>query len=216
MKKPKAKKVAKPAKKKPVKIIAKIKKTAVKLAKVALKAKAPAPVKEAKKPVKPEVKTKPIKPEPAVEKPLKKAKPVEVDAEELKTTADSDAEVVLTDAEGRRYCRVQDCDQVAVVDAYCRFHYLLYWKKIQYRKKILADDKFEKYIEELTSKYPDKFLDVIRRDLSNQKNFISAIQEMELDESDPDTAQDLDDAKSYLDEVRGVGGEISEASEDDF
>jgi hypothetical protein len=90
--------------------------------------------------------------------------PSEVDAENTEnaetltanSTTPSD-EVVLTDAEGRRYCRVRDCDQVALVEGYCRFHYLALWKKIQIRRKILTDGKLERYVDELTSRYPDKF-----------------------------------------------------------
>ena len=73
-----------------------------------------------------------------------------------------DDEVVLTDAEGRRYCRVRDCDQISAVEAYCRFHYLLLWKRIQVRRRILADGKLERYVDELTSRYPDKFLEMIQ------------------------------------------------------
>src|SRR5687768_4610821 len=71
----------------------------------------------------------------------------------LTSQPDPNDEIILTDAEGRRYCRVSDCDQIANVDTYCRYHYLLHWKKIQVRKKILADGKLERYIEELTSRY---------------------------------------------------------------
>ncbi len=115
-------------------------------------------------------------------------------------------EVVLTDAEGRRYCRVKDCDQVESVDAYCRYHYLLLWKKIQVRKKILTDGKLERYVEELTSRYPDKFLEVIRRDLRTEKDFVSAIQEMEIDESSPDTDFE-DESSNFIDEVRSASNE---------
>ncbi len=115
-------------------------------------------------------------------------------------------DIVLTDAEGRRYCRVKDCDQVATVDSYCRFHYLLLWKKIQVRKKILMDGKLERYVEELTSRYPDKFLEVIRRDLRTEKDFVSAIQEMEIDESVSDNDFE-DEASNFIDEVRGASPE---------
>jgi len=113
------------------------------------------------------------------------------------------AEVYLTDSEGRRLCRVRDCDQVANVDGYCRYHYLLLWKKIQIRKVILIDDKLEKYIIALTSKYPDKFLEMIRKDLKTEKDFLSSIAELEIDESViPDDAGD-DEAQSFTDEIRG-------------
>ena len=88
------------------------------------------------------------------------------DDEEVK-----DEEVYLTDSEGRRLCRVRDCDQVSNVEGYCRYHYLLLWKKIQIRKVILIDGKLEKYVEDLTSRYPDKFLEMIRKDLKTEKDF---------------------------------------------
>ncbi|PWU15497.1 MAG: hypothetical protein C5B49_11745 [Bdellovibrio sp.] len=117
--------------------------------------------------------------------------------------AASSEEVILTDAEGRRYCKVKDCDQLASVDGYCRYHYLLLWKKIQVRRKILADGKLERYVEELTARYPDKFLEMIRRDLKTEKDFLAAIAELEIDESSMDSEFE-DEAQTYIDEVRGV------------
>ena len=117
-----------------------------------------------------------------------------------------DEEVILTDAEGRRYCRATDCDQIGLVDGYCRYHYLYYWKKIQNRKKILADGKLDRYIEELTSRYIDKFVELLRKDLRTEKDFLAAVQELELDGSDTQSAGDEDDAKTYIEEVSGMGG----------
>lgn len=112
-------------------------------------------------------------------------------------------EVILVDADGRRFCRVKDCDQLSTVDAYCRYHYLLYWKKIQVRKKILSEGKLERYIEELTARYPDKFLDMLRKDLRSEKEFLAAIQELEIDES-ANEGEFEDEAQTYIDEVRGI------------
>ncbi|HPI39221.1 MAG TPA: hypothetical protein PLJ21_00350 [Pseudobdellovibrionaceae bacterium] len=127
--------------------------------------------------------------------------------------SDEDAEVVLTDAEGRRYCRAKDCDQIGLVDGYCRFHYLLLWKKIQVRRKILADGKLQRYVDELTSRYPDKFLEVIRKDLRTEKDFLSAIQELEIDESAGDS--DFEEDTNFIEEVRGMG-ESAAVDDDDF
>jgi hypothetical protein len=125
-----------------------------------------------------------------------------------------DEEIVLTDAEGRRYCRARDCDQVAAVDVYCRYHYLLFWKKIQVRKKILVDGKLERYIEELTARYPDKFLEMIRRDLRTEKDFLAAIQELEIDESATENEFE-EDTNAFIEEVRGMGDNGGNASDDD-
>jgi hypothetical protein len=130
-------------------------------------------------------------------------------------TPNNDDEVVLTDAEGRRYCRVRDCDQAAVVEGYCRYHYLLLWKRIQVRRKILADGKLERYVDELTSRYPDKFLEMIRKDLKSEKDFLTAIAELEIDESAVDNEFE-DEAQSYIDEVRGLSPETNMTEEEEF
>lgn len=136
-------------------------------------------------------------------------------AEGASSTVTDEAEVILTDAEGRRYCRVKECDQAATVDSYCRYHYLMYWKNIQIRKKILSEGRLERYIEELTSRYPDKYLDMLRKDLRNEKDFLSAIQELEIDDSGVDTEYE-DEAQSYLEEVRGMSGDSNSREEEDF
>lgn len=203
------KKVAKPAKKVVVK-----KAAPAKPAKKATPAPAPAPKKAAK-----------AAPIPAEKAPKKGAKtgakmakaPVEEVVEAPVEAVDEEEvveEVILTDAEGRRYCRVKDCDQLASVDGYCRYHYLLYWKKIQVRKKILTEGKLERYIEELTARYPDKFLDMLRKDLKSEKEFLAAIQELELDENATENEFE-DETQTYIDEVRGMA-EPSGREEEDF
>ncbi len=98
--------------------------------------------------------------------------------------------VSITDAEGRVLCRSMNCDQVSVVEGYCRYHYLLYWKKIQLRRKILSEGKLEKYVQELTARYPDKYLDILAKDLATEKDFQQTCQELGIggheNEVDPD------------------------------
>jgi hypothetical protein len=223
-----AKKVVKPvkaaaakahAKKKPASAPAKakasiLKKSATKKAAPArtappVAAKKPVPHREPKKDVHQkahvEVKPKALKEKPVVEEPV--IEPAVVEEEP--------AEVVLTDSEGRRYCRVKDCDQLAVVDVYCRYHYLLFWKKIQVRKKILAEGKLERYIEELTARYPDKFLDMLRKDLRSEKEFLAAIQELEIDESANENEFE-DEAQTFIDEVRGISETSPTRDDDEF
>lgn len=127
-----------------------------------------------------------------------------------------DEEVYLTDSEGRRLCKVRDCDQVANVEEHCRFHYLLLWKKIQIRKSILNDGKLEKYVDDLTSRYPDKFLDVIKKDLKTEKDFLAVIQEMELDENALSEIENEDEVQSFADEIRGIGEAPSMDDDGDY
>ena len=146
------------------------------------------------------------------EVPVPAAPPVAaaIDASDAISTDD---DIILTDAEGRRYCRATDCDQIGSVDGYCRYHYLYFWKKIQNRKKILADGKLDRYVEELTARYADKFLEMLRKDLRTEKDFIAAIQELELDDSS--SASDDADDKTYLEEIRGMGDETGSRADDD-
>lgn len=206
------KKVAKPAKKavapkakaiKPAKAA-----KPAKIAKPVVVKKGPAPApekKSAKAVVKPEGKKTATKGTEA------ELQPAEVEAPEEEQVV----EVVLTDAEGRRYCRTRDCDQLSIVDGYCRYHYLLFWKKIQVRKKILTEGKLERYIEELTSRYPDKYLDMLKKDLRSEKDFLAAIAELEIDESAVD-AEFEDEAQNYIDEVRGMGEGTTTRDDEDF
>jgi len=109
--------------------------------------------------------------------------------------------VSITDAEGRVLCRSVNCDQAAVVDGYCRYHYLLYWKKIQLRRKILSEGKLEKYVQDLTARYPDKFLDILAKDLASEKDFQQTCLELGItgseNEVDPDENDNGDDDPDF-------------------
>jgi hypothetical protein len=227
-------------KKKPAKAAPKkaAKKAPVKKAAKPAKAKAPAKKKVVAKPAKkvaakapvvakaPAVKKHPVKKEAApkpMPMPVEKAKKVKepkveepvVETAEADATPEEATDRVLTDAQGRHFCRVKDCDQVAVVDAYCRYHYLMYWKKIQVRKKILSEGRLERYIEELTARYPDKFLDTLRKDLRSEKEFLAAIQELEIDESATDSEFE-EESQTFIDEVRGMSETTPERGDDEF
>ncbi|MBX3019420.1 MAG: hypothetical protein KF767_16155 [Bdellovibrionaceae bacterium] len=145
------------------------------------------------------------------------AEETDVDSDDVEASAPppADDEIILTDAEGRRYCKVKECDQAAMVDGYCRYHYLLLWKRIQVRRKILVDGKLERYVEELTARYPDKFLEMIRRDLKTEKDFQAAIAELEIDESANENEFE-DEAQTYIDEVRGVTEAGMSTEEEEF
>ncbi len=111
---------------------------------------------------------------PAKEKKAVSAKPQETVkiAQELSSAVKEKAsKIILTDAEGRTLCRYTNCDQASTVEGYCRYHYLLHWKMIQLRKKILSEGKLEKYVQELTARYPDKFIDILLKDLATDKDF---------------------------------------------
>jgi len=154
-----------------------------------------------------------------------KAKKIKVELKEPEVVEEVDPddlgfeeEIILTDAEGRRYCKVPNCDQVGLVEGYCRYHYLFHWKRIQIRKKIISEGKLDKYIEELTAKFPLKFIDVLRKDLKSEKDFMMAIRELEIDENMNDDSADSEaDDQNLINEMRGTtGNEGMRSSDDDY
>ncbi len=154
-----------------------------------------------------------------------KAKKIKVEVKEVEPIEEVDPddlgfeeEIILTDAEGRRYCKVPNCDQVGLVEGYCRYHYLFHWKRIQIRKKIISEGKLDKYIEELTAKFPLKFIDVLRKDLKSEKDFMMAIRELEIDENmTEDNADTEADDQNLINEMRGTtGNEGMRSSDDDY
>lgn len=141
----------------------------------------------------------------AAKAPKKEAAP-KVDLKPVYVPEEPDVaeDVILTDAEGRRYCRTKDCDRLAEVDNYCRYHYILLWKNIQIRRNILQEGKLGRYIEELTARYPDKFLEILKKDLRSEKDFLAAIQELEIDESAVEAEFDDEESQSDLFEIQRV------------
>lgn len=123
-------------------------------------------------------------------------------------------EVKITDAEGRQFCHIRDCDQIANVNEYCRFHYLILWKKIQGRKKIIEGGNFESYVSEQIQRYPDKFLEVLTKDLVTERDFITALHELKLDD-DIDFEEDDSEDDRYNEEVQGVAA-IKNKTDDEY
>lgn len=193
-----------------------------------LKAKPVPPLKVGKSAVKPVIdkKEKLSKAKKSTEKALSKKSVVDetvneslldVKAPPILEEPDQAEELILTDAEGRQYCRVKDCDRLAEVEAYCRYHYILLWKNIQTRRHILQEGKLERYIEELTARYPDKFLEILKKDLRTDKDFMAAIQELEIDESAVEAEFDDEESQSDIFEIQRVsdtGGGARSGSDD--
>jgi hypothetical protein len=111
-------------------------------------------------------------------------------------------EVVLTNADGKEYCRVHDCDNESTTESYCRYHYLALWKRNKVKAKILQGGKLDKYIEDLTAKYPDKYLEMLRKDLASEKDFNLIVAEMDVEDSG-DEADNEEETSRFIEEVRG-------------
>lgn len=109
---------------------------------------------------------------------------------------------VASTAHDEKMCRETGCENAATTKGYCRLDYIKNWKKIKRKEMILKEGKLNQYIEELVSKYPDKYIDVIRQDLSTEVNFNKVIHDLELDESMDDLDYDSDSIDSLIGSIR--------------
>lgn len=120
-------------------------------------------------------------------------------------------------AAAKRRCREPGCEHDFILTGYCRMHYIKNWRKIKRKEAILASGQLNNYVEELVSKYPDKYLDVIRQDLASEKDWSKVVVDLELDSSDDDAAGD-EDLEGVAEGVRpsaggGNRGEFEDDSE---
>jgi hypothetical protein len=99
-------------------------------------------------------------------------------------------------------CREVACENLATTGGYCRMHYIKNWKKIQRKGLILREKKLNQYIEELVAKYPDKYIEAIRQDLANDKDFAKVIHDLDLDESVDEFDVEGDNDDNLIDNIK--------------
>ncbi|MBL7715184.1 MAG: hypothetical protein JNL01_06915 [Bdellovibrionales bacterium] len=109
-------------------------------------------------------------------------------------------------------CSDKSCKPLIEATGYCRMYYIKNWGTIQKKKQILSDGQLDRYIKEVVEKYPDKYIDVIREDLSSPIAFQRVVETLELsDEVDVEGAGSADEEAEDI--IENVKGEIAE---DDF
>lgn len=100
-------------------------------------------------------------------------------------------------------CREVACELMATTGGYCRMHYIKNWKKIKRKEMILKERKLNGYIEELVSKYPDKYIEAIRQDLASEKDFAKVIADLEIDEGlDDFESVETETAEGLIDNIK--------------
>ena len=91
-------------------------------------------------------------------------------------------------------CVERNCDSPSSTKGYCRLHYISNWKNIKKREAILIDGKLQDFIEELARKYPLKSIELVLSDLSDEKSFFAALNEMDIESMDDDQSSISDEA----------------------
>lgn len=111
-------------------------------------------------------------------------------------------------ASRKNRCREPGCEHEHLLSGFCRLHYIKNWRKIKRKESILASGQLNNYVEELVSKYPDKYLDVIRQDLASEKEWGKVVVDLELENSDEEGGGDED--------LEGVAESATRRGERDF
>ena len=83
-------------------------------------------------------------------------------------------------------CIERNCDSPSSTKGFCRLHYISNWKNVKKREAILIDGKLQDFIEDLAKKYPLKSIELVLNDLSDEKSFFAALNEMDIESMDDD------------------------------
>ena len=118
---------------------------------------------------------------------------------------------VSPEVSGDSVCREVACEGLGTTAGYCRLHYIKNWRKIKRKEVILKEGKLNIYIEELVSKYPEKYLEAIRHDLANDKEFAKVLQDLDLDESIDDFEGEGSDSDVVIDSIKREFDDDSDA-----
>ena len=100
--------------------------------------------------------------------------------QELERILEKNRQVSIKGSEGFEYCFEENCDQPSTTGGYCRYHYMVSWHYIKKKNKILSENKLKSWTVELIQNYSPRILDYMVRDLSNEKDFATALSEMKL------------------------------------
>jgi hypothetical protein len=68
-----------------------------------------------------------------------------------------------------KICIESGCKNAQTTKDYCRLHYLKNWKGIKDAEQKKAAEKLNKYVEGIVKKFPDRYVDVIRREIRTDR-----------------------------------------------
>lgn len=103
-------------------------------------------------------------------------------------------------------CREPECERPVTTSSYCRLHYIKNWKRIKRKEFILKGNKLSNYIEELVAKYPDKYIEIMRNDLSSDLNFSKVIADMDLTLPSRDALNMDEEFEDFVSSLRNPAG----------
>lgn len=67
-----------------------------------------------------------------------------------------------------KICKELGCNNSETTAGYCRLHYLKNWKDIKSKKQKQAAERLNKYIEHIVEKHPDKYVEVLKKEIRSR------------------------------------------------
>jgi hypothetical protein len=106
-------------------------------------------------------------------------------------------------------CCISSCSNTTEINEYCRFHYIMHWNRIKKVERVEAERRLNKYIEEITKKYPTEYLEIIKKNLEDTKSLEKIVQDMNL-EDDMDFLEDTLEEKELENMYRNIKTDSSD------
>lgn len=100
-----------------------------------------------------------------------------------------------------KICIEEGCKNAQTTKDYCRLHYLKNWKKIKLAEQKKAADKLNKYVEGIVKKFPEKYVDVIRREIRTDRG--------DLQRAVDEPAEEMDSYSNFGSDDEGLDDLIS-------
>jgi len=115
------------------------------------------------------------KPAKVLSKPVKQVK---VKAKPVKPLKKVDVPIV----QKVKKCKKSLCKEQAVINGYCRYHYIAGWKVENIDKKVKKIKHLEKMVNEIRKRFPHEYMELIKADLVSDKVFRQVLKDMDLEE----------------------------------
>lgn len=97
-----------------------------------------------------------------------------------------------------KLCSQSRCRGEAHTEGYCRLHYLANWKHIQLNKQLKAEARLNYFVDKLTKKYPDSYIEKIKEGVENEERFLAIAKELEVEAQDPPKETDSEFLERFL------------------
>lgn len=99
-----------------------------------------------------------------------------------------------------KICKEPDCHNAATTSGYCRLHYLRNWKRIRDEGRRRSAKKLNRYIEHVMKNHPERYVEVIKKNL-REPGFDRYVEENFGSDEGDEVEVELFDDPAYEEEI---------------